>query len=684
MLGSVAQLVVGALMTMAASASAPANHAVVRLVAGPIAADSSHARWLGLEFHLVPGWHVYWRNPGDAGSPPAVTWTLPAGWSLGEIEFPRPTRIDVPPLAAFGYENRVVFPIRLRVGAQSDAAVIRGHVSWVACKLECVAEEDSVTFRFDPAAVAKTQDARLVADAVTQLPRSAPSDWSTAAESIGPNIVLTIRGTFGDETRAAEFFPGDPGVIEHAALVGVKIDANRLTLTLARSRYALAPPTKIGGLIVVHGQDDAAQSYTVDVPLSPPTVARAETSSWQMLLLLALVSGLLVNVMPCVFPLLGVKAMSLSSSSVRSIDRRMRGIAYGAGSIASSVAIGGALLVASGPTRSAWGFQMQSPGFLGAVALLTFGAALSLVGVFDVPALWPSWLATRTDKLTATAGSFVAGSAAILIGAPCAAPFFGVALAGAFTAPLPLGIATFACFGLGAASPFVLLALIPRAADRLPRSGRWMETAKQLLAFPLFAATAWLIWVAQLQTGALGSATLLASLCAMAFGAWILGRWRTVQSSTAVRRATLVGFAVIVAASLTAVARLQPTPPVVSGVTTSGLQWQTYSDARRDSLLVAGRPVLVDFTAAWCLTCKVNELGTLQSDRVVAALSSRSVGLLRADLTVADTAVTRALQSIGRASVPTYALYSPNVPAVPRILPTLLTPAAVVEAVERP
>ena len=677
MLGFAAHVAVGAVMTVAASGVPPANHAVVRLIAGPSASDSSHGRWLGLEFQLDAGWHVYWRNPGDAGSPPTATWTVPSAWTLGEIEFPRPTRIDVPPLAAFGYENRVVFPVRLRVGEEAPG-VIRGRVSWVACKLECVSEEDSVTLRFDPAAV-PTRDAQLVADAVAELPQTKPTDWAATGESVGSNIVVAIRGSFTD-ARSAEFFPSEPGVIEHSARVGVKIDANRLALTVARSRYALALPARIGGLIVLRDRDGTARSYNISTAVSPAAAARANTTSLPAVLVLALISGLLVNVMPCVFPLLGVKAMSLSSS----LDRRTRGIAYAAGSIASSVVIGGALLAAGGPTRAAWGYQMQSPRFLGASALLTFGAALSLLGVFDVPALWPSWFAERTERFTATAGSFVAGSAAILIGAPCAAPFFGVALAGAFTASRPLGIATFACFGFGAAAPFILLSLVPQAAERLPRPGRWMETAKQLLAFPLFAATAWLIWVAQLQTGTRGSATLLAALCAVAFGTWMLGRWHSVLSSLAVRRAALIGFFVIVGASLAAVARLEPAPLEASSATTSGLQWQTYSDARRDSLLLAGRRVFVDFTAAWCLTCKVNELGTLRSDRVVAALRSRSVGLLRADLTVADTLVTRALESVGRASVPTYAFYSPNAPAAPLILPTLLTPSAVVGAVERP
>jgi thiol:disulfide interchange protein DsbD len=555
-------------------------------------------------------------------------------------------------------------------------------VSWVACRLECISEEDSVALSLSWADTAATDDRRLVADALARLPSKTPSAWVTSGESVGTTIVLNVHAAIGGEVRSADFFPADAGVIEHSAPVTATIGES-LTLRLARSRYALSTPARIAGLVVLRSNDGSVRSYDVEFPIGQTVASTAAVGTgWAGLLMLAFLGGLLVNIMPCVFPLLGIKAMSLASTTTRPADRTLRALTYAAGSVVSSVLIGGALLMTSDPAQGAWGFQMQSPRFLGFVAILLFAAALSLLGVFEVPTLWPSWLGPRTDQLSAKVGSFVAGAGAILIGAPCTAPFFGVALAGALLAPRAIGLATFVCFGIGAAAPFVLLAVIPRSLAFVPRPGRWMETMKQLFAFPLLAAAAWLVWVAQLQTGAIGSAALLASLCAVAFGVWILGRWRTVSSPQAVRRAALVGFILVVGAGLAAVGRLTVVPRTDSEAPASELRWSAYTDARRDSLLAAGHPVFVDFTAAWCLTCKVNEIGTLQSERVVMALQSRSVGLLRADLTVRDSALTRALHAVGGASVPTYALYAPDPSAQPRLLPTLLTPAAVIDAVE--
>ena len=674
-------------MAVAPSVARPANHAVVRLISGPTVADSSHDRWLGLEFKLTPGWHVYWRNPGDAGSPPTATWTLPAAWSLGAIQWPRPRRIEVPPLTAFGYEERVVFPIRFS-SRGGDRGIIRGHVSWVACRLECVAEDDSVMLVLTPAEPTSGRDERVVADAVDRLPTTTPAGWTMRGESVGTSIVLSVHAPFGDDVRVLDFFPADPGVVEHSARVTSTVKRDRITLRLVRSQYANALPERITGLVVLTGRDSIIRSYDVEFPIGAAAsggdaTRRAASANWATLLLLAFASGLLVNVMPCVFPLLGIKALSLSSTVTRPSERSLRALAYAAGSIASSALIGGILLLSSDPARSAWGFQMQSPSFLGGVALLLFGAGLSLLGVFEVPALFPRWLGARTDGLTASVGSFAAGATAILIGAPCAAPFFGVTLAGALTAPHAVGFAAFVSFGLGAAAPFAMLVVTPASIAWIPRSGRWMETAKQLLAFPLFGATAWLVWVAQLQTGSSGSAALLASLCAVAFALWMLGRWATVSASPSVRRAALAASAVVAGVAIVSVSRLTVSSRAPANTSSTGLHWQAYTDARLDSLLSASRAVLVDFTAEWCLTCKVNEIGTLQSERVVSVLRERSVGLLRANLTVADTSITRALHAVGGASLPTYALFAAAERGSPRLLPILLTPDIVVSAVER-
>jgi len=295
----------------------------------------------------------------------------------------------------------------------------------------------------------------------------------------------------------------------------------------------------------------------------------------------------------------------------------------------------------------------------------------------------PSAVVSRVNQLRSHAGAFAAGAIAILVGAPCTAPFFGATLAAALTGPPMLALTTLGVFGAGAAIPVAAVTLAPTLRHRLPKPGPWMQTTRQLLAFPMLATVAWLVWVATVQTGPAAIGALLGALCAVGFGAWMLGRWWTVSAPRRVRRSALGVSVGIAAIAIGRVGALEPAKTRdVSTTMTAGLRWQAYADARLDSLRAAGRTVLVDFTAAWCLTCKVNEIGALSSPRVAAAVREDSVALLRADLTVGDISLTRALHAIGAASVPTYAVYRPDGGA-PSLLPPLLTVGVVTEALDR-
>jgi len=666
-------------VTLAVAPPRTANHAAVRLVSGPPVATARSDRWLGLEFRLAPGWHVYWRNPGDAGSPPSVAWSIPKGWNVGDLEWPLPHRIDVPPLAAYGYERSVVFPIRLR--ARGDTGTLASHVSWVACKVECIAEEDSVILRFDARVAAQPADSALVSDAIAELPRPRPPAWQFTARFLGDAIELSVAGLRPSAGANAEFFPSEPGVLDHAATVGVAVAQDTVTLRLTRSRYAAAVPAALRGLLVIRdAAGERADSYEIDVPVVTAHAASTSRYAPIALLALALLSGIVINAMPCVFPLLAIKALSLTSPSGSFSTRLSQAAAYLLGSVGSSVGLG-LIFLRANPGDVAWGFQLQSPRFLAIVALLTFAAALSLLGVFELPSLLPSRLANGTSRLSGHSASLATGAAAILVGAPCSAPFFGATVAAALAAPRPLGVASFFTFGVGAALPLALLSLAPALTRRLPRPGRWMETFKQFLAFPLLATTAWLVWLTQLESGAHGSATILGALVALSLAAWIFGRWFTVASTRFTRLSALVAALALVVGAAQRSATLQPAASDTRRELRAG--WQPYTDERLDSLRAAGAPVLVDFTAAWCLTCKVNELGALRSEVVADAVRTHSVGLLRADLTLADSAATRALHNAGGSSVPTYALFSPRSAAAPQLLPPLLTPRIVVDAIER-
>jgi thiol:disulfide interchange protein DsbD len=492
---------------------------------------------------------------------------------------------------------------------------------------------------------------------------------------------LVVRGIGTRSSLRADFLPNAPGVLEHSAKIDVVADADSLVLRLTRSQYASDVPDTLAGLLVLSDPNDLPRSYDVVTPVVRQSQRTVATTASVASLALALLSGLLVNLMPCVFPLLGVKALSFVTETGSARDRAIRAGTYAAGSVLSCVALGTVLLLV-GANDSAWGFQMQSPRFLGVIALVAFVAALNLLGVFEVPSLLPSGVAGRVNQLGSHAGAFAGGAVAILIGAPCTAPFFGATLAGALTGPPAVGLVTLGVFGAGAALPVAAFTLSPALVRRLPKPGRWMQTTKQVLAFPMLAAAAWLVWVAGIQSGSAGYGRLLGALCAVALAAWVLGRWGTVVASTTARRAALGVSASITIAAGAAVVSLRAVTGRVGETGRPSVDWRAYTDQRLDSLRAAGRAVVVDFTAEWCLTCKVNEFGPLSSPRVTERLRDGSVGLLRADLTVGDTALTRALHALGAASVPTYAVY-PTDGGAPWLLPPLLTVGALTEALQR-
>jgi thiol:disulfide interchange protein DsbD len=641
------------------------RHVTARLLAGPIAIGAVRGRWVGVELRIQTGWHVYWKNPGDAGSPPVVAWTLPAGWHAGAIAWPVPQRIEVPPLTGFGYENRVVLPVLLTTSA--SAGVVRGRAEWVVCKLECVSEQDSVMLKLGDAASAD------VALSIAALPVDIPTGFAARVFGADSGFALAARTGQRIDLASVDFFPADAGTLEHSAKIEPALNDGVLTIRMVRSRYATRTPDRLRGLLVYRdgAESRAVHAYNVDVPVA----AETGTSPFALLALLglALVSGLLVNIMPCVFPLLVVKGLSLAEAGTARSARFGWAAVYVSGCVVSSVGLGGSLLFASEPLRQAWGFQMQSPRFVALVAMVAFAAALSLLGVFEVPQPRFGGALFRRLPNNTHAGAFVAGAGAILVGAPCSAPLLGTTIAAALAAPLPGGLVAFACFGLGAAAPFALLALSPGTLRHVPRAGRWMETIKQLLAFPLVATAAWFVWVAQIQVGAEGSATLLAAICAVGFALWLFGRWGTVQTTAAARRGAVAMAITILAFVGRAIGSLTP-------AAADDAKWRPYSSERLDSLRNAGRAVLVDFTAAWCLTCKVNEGGALRSERVLATVRADSVGLLRADLTTNDGALTRALRDVGAQSVPTYVVYPPLPRSDRTMLPLLLTPGVVIEA----
>ena len=663
-----------------------------------------------------PGWHAYWRHSGDVGSPPSVEWQLPSGFTAAPLRWPKPELIVSPPLASYGYEREVHLlgaihvPGTARVGS---TATLAGTVTWVVCKEECFAADVdlALTLPVGAAAVADTAASRAFAVEAARVPvRSAA--WAFRSAVDANSLVLRVRPPEASAPIAADparirFFVDSGGVVDHAAPQAVRMDGEELELRLARSQYATANPTRLTGVITLAG--GGAGGADVAVEVDAPVVSMTELASadgpaggvalgaggWLALAtagLLALLGGTLLNLMPCVLPVLSIKALGVAEAAAHDgRTARRHALLFGAGVLVSMWLLVGTLLAfrAAG-AEVGWGYQLQSPAVVGALALIVFAAALNMAGVFELGPVGGT-LSVAAGRTPPAAEAFLSGVLVTALATPCSAPFLAAAVAYGIAGGAASAIVVFTALGLGLVWPLALVAAVPRVRAWLPRPGAWMVTLRQVLAFPLLATVVWLAWVLGRQAGIDAVAMLLAALTLLAFGLWSLGRFGTLVASVGRRRAARgVALATGIGALALVIvgARSAPTPAAVAGVASAPaagsetLPWRPYSAAALAALRDSGRVVLVDFTADWCLTCKVNERVAFGSDTVRAAVRGHDVALLRADWTTRDPAVTRALAAFSRNSVPFVVLYGRDRAAAPAVLPTLLTPGIVTRALD--
>jgi thiol:disulfide interchange protein DsbD len=631
-----------------------APHVDVSLVADVASIASGRDLSVGPRFELERGWHVYWQNPGDSGEAPRLAWSLPPGFSATDLAWPAPARIPVGPLVNFGYEGTVVLPATLHVPRDLAARTVelQADAHWLVCNEdECIPGRAplSLSLPVEPTP-RRSADAPLFESARARLPIAPPRDWQLSTTADGGKLALVVRGYTGALDPAPAFFPFGREAIEHAAPQPATRTGDGLRIELARAPSS--PPVRsLDGVLELEGR-----AYTIAAPLSHLGLAVEP-------LVLAFAGGLLLNLMPCVFPVLAIKAFALLGLGAH--DRRevrAHGLAYTAGVLVAFWALAGALLaVRAGGAPLGWGFQLQSPGVVAGLAALFFWLSLMLL---DVTTFGASFMGVGNRLATAGGrrGAFFTGILATVVATPCSAPFMGAALGYALVQPPAVALAVFTMLGLGLALPYLAITLVPSLAARLPRPGRWMDVLKQLLAFPLLATVVWLVWVASLQSGPPGVAAMLAMLVLLGFAAWVgrqwSGRWARIGAASA-----------IVAALAVAGSIERADTPLAA----SHAGWERYSSARLDELLAARRPVFVDFTAAWCVTCQVNERLVLTHPRVREKMQAVGVVPVRADWTTPDPDVTRALQQFGRDGVPLYVLYSGREDEPPRILPQLLT-----------
>jgi thiol:disulfide interchange protein len=643
-------------------------------------------------------WHTYWINPGDAGAPTTINWHLPPGWSVGPIQWPYPKHLPVGPLMDFGYEDQVALLSDVKAPADAkpgDKATLTADVMLLVCAEVCVPEEKHLTLPMAVTASPPPSDAKtdsLFAATRAKLPHASP--WSAIYDAGDKRFALLIQSPelVAAKPRATEFYPYADGMVEPAAVQRVGTSDKGLVIE-SKTGYKLVKKDKqtagkLAGLLVLTGADGRVDALNIEaepgaVPTSSVTLeAGASDAELPQILLFALLGGLILNLMPCVFPVLSMKALALAANREAPGSARAGAFAYGAGVVLSFLALAGALIaLRAAGTSLGWGFQLQQPLFVTALALLIFAVGLNLSGLYEFGGAGVTNLGGGLARKEGATGSFFTGVLAVVVATPCTAPFMGAAMGYALTANADVALAIFAALGLGFAAPFVLIGLVPGALRLLPRPGAWMTTLRQVLAFPMYGAAIWLIWVLSLQAGSDGVLAALAAALMLAFALWVYGRS---QGASGLRRAAGL---VTAALALLGTGILIPragagTPPAsAASLSQSALGYEPFSAARLQSLRAEGRPVFINVTAAWCITCLVNEKVALTGTRLARAFADHKVAALKADWTNQDSEITALLASHGRSGVPLYLYFGPGAEAAV-VLPQLLTESTVLAALD--
>ena len=639
----------------AASNSFVSPRDTVTLLYDSNAAANGQTYHLGLRFELAEGWHIYNRNPGDAGLAPELDWSLPAGATIGELEWPAPQRLTEGTLVTYGYTGNPMLVV-----AAKGPGRIKLHASWLICHDICVPEEGDFSLDIHTGPFTPSPQATLFVEAQTHRPISAPFNARISDNGV---LAITGEGLSATAVRDAWFVPDDNDIILASGGQSLSPLPEGFSLSLTPGSAFKAKQNLSGVLTII---DAGGQHSALAITALPGEVAAA--TGLPRALLFALIGGLLLNLMPCVFPVLAMKAMAIVrlSGSVQGAARR-EAYAYSAGVVVSFTAIGGLVLALRRLGHVVgWGFQFQSPWFVAAMAWLLFAVGLNLSGVFSVSGRFGGIGQSLTLR-TGSPGSFFAGVLAVLVATPCTAPFMSVALAAALTASAAGTLALFCALGIGLAAPALLLAVFPNAAHRLPRPGRWMDITKQALAFPVYAASAWLVWVLATQAGNQGVLVGLAGLVLVGLAGWLIG----LGGTTGPRLAMLT---LLVLLGVTLGMPLSSAGPVAAS------KGNHFSTQKLAELRAAHRPVLIDMTAAWCVTCLVNERVALRNDRVMAAMAQQNVALLVGDWTRQDPEISTYLQSQGRDGVPLYVYYPAK--GQPDVLPQILTPDIVLAALQ--
>jgi thiol:disulfide interchange protein DsbD len=649
---------------------------------------------VALEQKIRDGWHTYWRNVGDAGAAPEIVWQLPEGWKAGPFQWPYPKRIPTGPLMNFGYEDDVTLLLDLTAPADApvgERVTLAAKVTVYVCSDICIPEESELSIALDIAgatpAAGQGNDAALFAEAREALPRAAP--WSAHYGVEGNRFALFVESPELSAARpvSVEFFPDADGFVQAAAPQKPDFRQDGVLLETAPGWKFTGAQNSAGaevpGVLVLVGADGRTDAFALAAAPGAVPAPSAPDLSLAAALLFAFLGGMILNLMPCVLPVLSMKALALAATSRVPGAARVEALSYGAGVVAAFAALAALLLVLrAGGAAVGWGFQLQQPLFVAALALLMFAVGLNLSGLFEVSAGRLAGAGQGAAGRGGMSGSFFTGVLAAVVATPCTAPFMAAALGYGATQAAPVAFGVFIALAIGFAAPFVALGFIPGVLKRLPRPGPWMNTLKQALAFPMYGAAAWLAWVLSLQAGSSGLLALLAAALALAFAIWSIRAAREAQKPFGRRLGVAAAAVALIggAAALAVGIETRSGQNQVAAASAEVLPYEPYSAARLAALRGENTPVFVNATAAWCITCLVNERVALSGDAVESAFAEKGVVALKADWTNQNPEITALLSEHGRSGVPLYLYFAPGAGA--KVLPQILTEGTVLAAVQ--
>lgn len=659
----------------------------------------------GFRLKMDPGWHTYWQNPGESGGATEITWRLPEGVSAGPIQWPVPEKFVAGGVVSYGLsgEEMLLVPLRFSERLAPGVLTLQATVKWLECAEMCLPGQASVQTTITVSnATTPSAHAALFEAAKKRLPQPQPASelvawWGSWAQGSRP---LFLEWTPAQGTVEAEFFPlPSEAFMVQGATERVPTSSGKLRLRKQVDRLHGRWPDRIGGVLVERGAGGKLLgAYQVTVPIQAGEWALAGGGRLSPGLLwgylgLAVLGGLVLNLMPCVLPVIALKVLSfVHQSSGSAAQRRKLGLVYGLGVLVSLWVLAGVVIgVQQAGQTASWGMQFQNPQFVVVITTVVTLVALNLFGVFDVGLGGRVMDAAGTlAAREGTAGAFFHGVLAVVLATPCTAPFLAVALGVAFTQPPALILLFFTAVAIGLAFPYVLLSFFPGLLGLLPKPGPWMERFKVAMGFPMLATAVWLLTLTTPHYGVAGVLWVGLFLVTVAVAAWVWGQFVQRGGRRKGLAAAVAGLLVLIGYGYGLEASLHwraPAGPEASGSagpqTRGGIDWQPWSPEAVAQARAQGRPVLVDFTADWCLTCQANKKTSLEIESVRAKLKALNAVALLADYTRPNPAIAAELQRFGRAGVPLVLVYPKDPAKPPIVLPTLLTPSIVLEALEQ-